>query len=185
MTLTEPEQATAEPRALTARQFTLARAAIALVVVVLAVAALTTDAFLTQTNLTNLLKQMVASYSGWHWLHRDQGRAPESPAIEQDERAHRAQPAQIENAAANVTAAEALRSGRLCCTESGQFIQRVADVGDGALFESIGADDADGRGRGEAILAGDARAGDRHFFDRCGCFLRHGLCGGQDRRHGG
>ncbi|HEV7713645.1 MAG TPA: ABC transporter permease, partial [Asanoa sp.] len=43
------------------RSITLAHAAIALVVLVLAVAAVTTDAFLTQTNLTNLLKQMVTT----------------------------------------------------------------------------------------------------------------------------
>ncbi|HTF09338.1 MAG TPA: ABC transporter permease [Asanoa sp.] len=43
------------------RPITLAHAAIALVVLVLALAAVTTDAFLTQTNLTNLLKQMVTT----------------------------------------------------------------------------------------------------------------------------
>ena len=79
---------------------------------------------------------------------------------------------------------EALRSGCLRCTEGGQFIQRIADVGGGALLESIGADDADRRGRGKAILAGDTRAGDRHLFDGR-CLLCHRLCGGQDRRYGG
>jgi pimeloyl-ACP methyl ester carboxylesterase len=28
------------------------------------------------------LRQMVTAYSGWHWLNRDPGRGPETPAIE-------------------------------------------------------------------------------------------------------
>lgn len=49
------------PWQLGGRPLTLAHALVALVIVGLAVAAVTTDAFLTQTNLTNLLKQMVTT----------------------------------------------------------------------------------------------------------------------------
>jgi pimeloyl-ACP methyl ester carboxylesterase len=35
-----------------------------------------------QPNVAARLRQMTDDYSGWHWLHRDQGRAVEPPAAE-------------------------------------------------------------------------------------------------------